>query len=289
MSGADAILRPTRAYRPARTARTVARLLPVVLFALVSLFPLAYMVSLSFQPLGNILTVSAEIVPRHPTLANYTGAWQSNDFAQYFANSALVGVGTVIGTLVLSSLTAYGFARYEFRGREPLFYALLASLAVPSVVLILPQYLLMKDLHLVDSLLGLILLYISTNLPFSIFLLRGFFEGIPTELEDAMRVDGVSELGILWRLILPLAAPALGAVAIFTFNGAWDEFPLAFTMINTPGNRTLPIAIALFQQAHTTAWGPLFAASVIATVPTVIVFVVAQRWFQEGISVGAIQ
>src|SRR5262249_2593637 len=136
---------------------------------------------------------------------------------------------------------------------------------------------------------GLTLLYISANIPFSVFLLRGFFEGIPGELAEAMRLDGVSELGILVKLVLPLSKAALATVGLFTFNGAWDEFVLALTMINTPAKRTMPIAIALFQQDHSSAWGPFFAASVIATAPTVIAFAVAQRWFQQGLSLGALQ
>lgn len=265
------------------------RLVLAALLAAVSIFPLLYMLSLSFQPVGNILSVPPVLVPTHPTLSNYVQAWTENNFSGFFLNSGMVALGTVAGVLVLASVTAFGFARFRFGGREALFYVMLASLAIPAVVLILPQYTLMRSLGLINSRVGLTLLYISANLPFAIFLLRGFMEQIPTELEDAMRIDGVSTLGILVRLILPLSTAALAATAIFTFNGAWDEFVLALTMINTPSRRTVPIALALFQQSHTTAWGPLFAASAIATAPSIIIFVVAQRWFREGLSVGALR
>jgi multiple sugar transport system permease protein len=265
------------------------RLAAVAIFALICAFPLAYMLSLSFSTLGGVLAPGLSVLPQHPTLGNYASAWTENDFSGYFVNSILVTAGTVAGTLALSALTAYGFARYRFRGREPLFYLMLASLVVPGTLLVLPQYVLMRDLGLLDSRIGLTLLYISANIPFSVFLLRGFFEGIPDELTEAMRLDGVSELGILVKLVLPLSKAALATVGLFTFNGAWDEFVLAFTMINTPAKRTMPIAIALFQQAHSTAWGPFFAASVIATAPTIIAFAIAQRWFQQGLSLGALQ
>lgn len=272
-----------------RDGRSGGRLALVAILALICAFPLAYMLSLSFSQLGGVLAPGLSVLPQHPTLGNYAAAWSENDFSGYFLNSIFVAAGTVIGTVSLSALTAYGFARYQFRGRETLFYLMLASLAVPATLLVLPQYVLMRDLGLLDSRVGLTLLYVSANLPFSVFLLRGFFEGIPRELFEAMRLDGVSELGILIKLVLPMSRAALATVALFTFNGAWDEFVLALTMINTPSKRTMPIAIALFQQTHYSAWGPFFAASIIATAPTVIAFAVAQRWFQQGLSMGALQ
>lgn len=259
------------------------------LFALVAIFPLLYMVSLSFQPVGDILGTSPVLVPAHPTTENYTAAWTENSFGSYFANSLYVSAGTVAITLVFAALAAYAFARFRFRCRELIFYVFLASLAVPSVELIIPQYLLMSRLHLPDSLLGLVLIYVSANLPFSIFLLRGFFEAIPPELEEAFRLDGAGTLRILSRLILPLSVPALATVAIFVFNAAWDEFVIALTLINTPAHRTLPIGLALFIGSHTTAWGPLFAGSVIATIPSIAVYTLAQRWFSSGLSLGGIR
>ena len=155
--------------------------------------------------------------------------------------------------------------------RELIFYSFLASLAIPNVLLLIPQYLLLDRLHLLDSLVGLVFLYVSANLPFMIFFLRGFFAGIPREYEEAFRLDGASTLEVIVRLIAPLSLPALAVVSMFTFSFAWDEFPLALTMLTTPSHFTLPIGLADFIGEHTTAWGPFFAASVIATVPVVII------------------
>lgn len=296
MASAAAVARPAAPPPPAPVARrlrrhvglgasTGGRLALVALLSLMSIFPLAYMVSLSFQTAGQIVSATPVLVPPHPTWLNYLQAWSENDFSGYFLNSVYVALPTVALTTALSALTAYGFARYRFWGRDALFYFLLSALAVPGVLLVLPQYLLMKDLGLLDSRVGLILLYAAGNIPFNTFLLRNFFQGVPRHLEEAMRLDGVSEAGMLVRLILPLSIPALVTVAMFTFNASWDEYALAITMINTPARRTLPIALALFQGTHTTAWGPLFAATTIATIPHIIVFVLAQRWFQEGMSV----
>jgi ABC-type glycerol-3-phosphate transport system permease component len=182
------------------------RLVMAILFGLVSIFPLVYMVSLSFQPTSDILTSNAVLFPSHPTTSNYIVAWTQNNFSSYFLNSLLVALGTVVITVVVASLAAFAFARYRFPFKEVIFYVFLAALAVPSVELIIPQYLLMLRLHLVDSLDGLVLIYASENLPFSIFLLRGFFEAVPKDLEESFRLDGASTLRVLTRLIAPLSA-----------------------------------------------------------------------------------
>jgi len=264
------------------------RLTIALAFAAVSVFPLLFMVLQSFEPSSDILS-GPSLTLSNPTLSNYPAAWTANSFGQYFVNSLYVSVATVVITVAFASLAAFAFARFRFRFREVIFYIFLGSLAVPSVELIMPQYLMMSRLHLIDSLQGLVLIYVSANLPFSIFLLRGFFEAIPRELEEAFRLDGAGTLRILTRLIMPLSAPALATVAVFTFNAAWDEFVIALTLINTPSHRTLPIGLALFIGAHDTAWGALFAGSVIATVPSILVYVLAQRWFQAGLSLGGLR
>jgi ABC-type glycerol-3-phosphate transport system permease component len=265
------------------------RLFFAIAFAVVSVGPLLYMVSLSFDPVSQIATGAAAGLPSHPTVDNYLQAWRSVDIQRYFLNSLVVAAGTVAVTVSFASLAAFAFARYHFRGKEVVFYLFLASLAVPSLELVIPQYLLMDKLHLINSLIGLVLIYVSANLPFSIFLLRGFFEAVPNELEESFRLDGASTLRVLTRLLAPLSLPALAVVALFAFNASWDEFVIALTLINTPAKYTLPIGLALFIGAHTTSWGPLFAASVIATVPPVVAFVISQRWFKSGVSLGGIR
>jgi multiple sugar transport system permease protein len=264
------------------------RLVIGVILALVSLAPLLYMLSLSFQPNANILGSTA-LVPTHPTNSNYVQAWSENSFGHYFFNSLFVAIATVVITVAFASMAAFAFARYRFPLKEVIFYIFLASLAVPGLLLLIPQYLLLERLHLLDSLVGLTLLYVGSNLPFTIFFLRGFFQGIPKEYEEAFRLEGAGTLRVLVRLVLPLSVPALAVVSIFTFNAAWDEFPAALTMLNTPSHFTLPIGLADFIGNHTTAWGPLFAASVIATVPTIIVFVLSMRWFRSGVSLGGLR
>jgi ABC-type glycerol-3-phosphate transport system permease component len=268
--------------------RNRSRLVIAVLLALFSLGPLLYMVSLSFQPNGGLLGATV-LIPTHPTVQNYVQAWTENSFSRYFMNSLIVSIATVILTVIFASLAAFAFARYKFPMKELIFYVFLASLAVPNLLLLIPQFLLMDRLHLLDSLFGLILLYVASNLPFTIFLLRGFFEAIPKEYEESFRMDGAGTLRVLVSLIVPLALPALAVVSMFIFSAAWDEFPVALTMINSGSHYTLPVGLADFIGVHTVAWGPFFAASVIATVPVIVVFLISLRWFRSGVSLGAIR
>jgi multiple sugar transport system permease protein len=266
--------------------RSRSRLVLAVLLALVSLGPLLYMLSLSFQPNGGLLGATV-LIPTHPTVQNYVQAWTENSFSHYFVNS--LAVATVAITVIIASLAAFAFARYRFPLKQVIFYIFLASLAVPNLLLLIPQFLLMDRLHLLNSLEGLTLLYVASNLPFTIFLLRGFFEAIPREYEEAIRLEGAGTLRVLVNLIVPLSLPAVAVVSMFIFSASWDEFPIALTMINSASNYTLPVGLADFIGVHTVAWGPFFAASVIATVPVIVVFLISLRWFRSGVSLGAIR
>jgi multiple sugar transport system permease protein len=257
--------------------------------AAVMVVPFVMMISTSLKPHAYVLEIPPRLVPDEPTLDNYARAWTSQGFARYFLNSTIVTGAHVVGVLLFSSMMAYAFARFEFRGKRVLFLALLATLMIPAMMLIIPQFLIARDLGLIDTRLGLVVFYVASQLAFLTFLLRGFFEGIPRELEEAMEIDGASPVRIYWHLMLPLSRPALATAGIFAFLAAWDEFVWALTIINDPALRTLPIAIALFQGAHATQWGLVFAASIIAIVPVIVVFVVFQRHFVAGLQGGALK
>lgn len=280
-----------RVRRAARGAAFVVRHVLLAAGALVMIAPFVYMLSTSFQPQTFVLTMPPQLIPEEPTLANYSAVVATQDIARYFANSVGVAVVSTALSLLVSSMMAYAFARFPFPGREAIFRVLLLGLMIPAIMLIIPQFVLAKNLGLLDSLAGLVVFYVAGSLALNTFLLRGFFESIPRELDDAMQMDGANAWTRYWRLALPLAKPGLATATIFTFLNCWDEFAWALTILNDPELRTLPVAIRIFAGSGNNAvqWGIVFAASVIAVVPVIIVFFVFQRYFVQGLTSGAIK
>jgi len=272
-------------------ARTIlgTRLVLLSLGALLTIVPFAYMVSTSFKNNTLVLQLPPQFIPHHPTTANYREAWSSNQFGHYFVNSLMVAASTTVLAVLLSSMMAFAFARFQFPGRRILFGLLLIGLMVPTMMLLIPQFLLARDIGALNSLWGLVFFYTAMNLALNTFLLRSFFQDIPRELEEAMVVDGAGAWARYRQLIMPLSRPAIATVAIFTFLASWDEFVWALTVINDPNRRTLPIAIALFQGQHSTSWGLVFAASLIAILPVLGIFITFQRQFVSGIASGALK
>jgi ABC-type glycerol-3-phosphate transport system permease component len=265
------------------------RYLVLTLGALVMVLPFAYMLATSFKQHAYVFELPPDFIPDQPTVNNYKRAWTSNQFERYFLNSLIVATATTAISVVVSAMMAYAFARFRFAGQRLLFGLLLIGLMVPTIMIIIPQFILAKALGVIDSLVGLVVFYVATTVSLNTFLLRGFFEEIPDELEEAMIVDGANAWRRFWMLFLPLAKPALATVAIFSFLASWDEFVWALTIINDPNKQTLPIAIALFQGQYQTSWGLVFAASTIAVVPVVVVFLLFQRYFVSGLTAGAVK
>lgn len=282
--------RPPRRRRTGRVRRLVlGRYLALTLGAAVMVMPFVYMLSTSFKTQTYVLTIPPQFLPHPATAENYRRVWATQGFGHYFANSLVVAVASTLLSLLLSSMMAYAFARFRFRGREVLFKLLLLGLMVPAMMLIIPQFVLAKHLGLINSLTGLVVFYTGSTLSLNTFLLRGFFQAIPAELEEAMEVDGAGAVSRYWRLILPLSRPVLATCTIFTFLASWDEFTWALTSITSPEKRTLPIAIALFEGQNSTLWGLVFAASIIAVLPVIAIFLIFQRHFVQGLTSGAVK
>ena len=259
----------------------------LVLGGVIMLFPFLWMVSTALKGHIYVIETPPSLLPKEPTLANFVEAWTSNRFQLYFSNSLVVAISTTVLSVLCSAMLAYAFARFVFPGKEVLFYALLFTMMIPGLVLIIPQFFLAKTLGLRNSLWGLVFVYVAITTPLNTFLLRGFFEQLPRELEEAVLIDGGGYFTIFFRIVMPLSTPALATVAIFTFLASWDEFVWALTAIDEMSKRTLPVAIAVFQGAHATEWGLVFAASLIAAIPVITVFVSLQRYFMGGLTSGA--
>jgi multiple sugar transport system permease protein len=268
--------------------RRVVLYLLLTIAALIMLVPFAYMVGISLSPTTYILQDPAALISGHPTLANYANAWNGNNFGQAFLNSVIVACSATALNVLLAAMLAFAFARYQFPGRTILFYGMLATMTVPSIVLIIPQFVLASRLGLTNNRLGLILVY-AAGMAFGVYLLRGFFEELPQELFDAAAVDGGGILRSFWSIALPLARPALAAVTIFSFAANWEEFTWAITSTNDSSLYTLPVAIQQYFSNHATEWGIVFAASVLAALPEIIVFLVFQRYFVSGIRAGGVK
>lgn len=257
--------------------------------ALIMVAPLAYMAGTAFKPNAYIQEMPPQLIPENPTLDNFKTAFSSRNFSSALRNSFIVAIANSITVTTIASMMGYGFARFTFPGKTILFYAMLMMMMVPSLMLIIPQFILAKNVGLLNSLPGLVVIYTAGGLAFNTFLLRGFFESLPREIEESARIDGANHFTIFWRVMAPLATPAISTVAVFSFLGAWDEYILALTFITDEDKRTLPIAIANFSGVRGTDWGLVFSASLTAVIPTIVLFVFLQRYFVQGLTNGAVR
>lgn len=280
--------------------------------ALLFMAPFAWLVSASFQPIGEIFSSSPHWIPENPTVEGYqsflnvgelTSAQESAGHGdwRWFANSAFVAVSITILQTFFNSLAAYAFAKRKFPGRDALFVLFLATMMVPPQVTIIPNYFIVQHIPLfggndilgrggsgwLDSYWGLIMPGVVSA--FGIFLLRQYMLSIPDDLLDAGRIDGAGELRIYWSVVLPLCLPALAANAIFTFQGAWEDFLWPLIILSSPERYTAPVGLALFVVSNRTNWTLLFAGSVIATLPMIIVFLIFQRKFVQGIALTGVK
>lgn len=258
-----------------------------VAFALIMLAPFALMISTAFKPHAYVLEIPPRLIPETPTLNNFVDALTTNDFGRYFLNSVFVATISTVVSVVLATMLAFVFARYQFPGRRLLFAGLLFTMMVPGLVLLIPQFVLARNLGLLNSLFGLIVVYAVLNIGLNTFLLRGFFASLPQEIFDAAEVDGAGPWRIYRSVALPLAKPGLATVTIFSFLAAWDEFTWAIVTLSDRELYTLPVAIRLFQRANGTEWGLVFAASLIALAPVLVLFVALQRHVVSGALQGA--
>jgi multiple sugar transport system permease protein len=223
-----------------------------------------------------------------PTLENYRAVLQEDKFDRYLWNSLFVGITSTVVTLVLGCMCAYGLARFDFAGRSTVAYTTLLLRTVPLAVLAIPVFMIWSEWHLVNSLWGLVLLYVAVNLPFTVWLLYGFVLQVPVELEEAAAIDGCGPVKIFTKVLLPLMAPGLAAASIFTFRIAWNEFILALVLTDR-STRTLPVAASLFITDIGVDWGRVMAMGSLIAIPPLIFTFVAARQIITGLTAGAVK
>jgi multiple sugar transport system permease protein len=252
--------------------------------AILMTLPFLWMVSTSLKVESQIWLFPPQWIPNPVRWQNYIEALTILPFGRYALNTMLITVLTTVGVVLSASLCAYGFARMQFPGRDLVFMIVLSAIMIPYAVLLIPQYIMFRSFGWLDTYLPLWVPPWFGGGVFNIFLLRQFFRTIPTELSDAARIDGSSELGIYWRVIMPLAGPALATVGIFTVLNTWNDFLAPLVYISSPDKFTLALGLAQFRGLMSTQWHYLMAASTTVIVPTLILFVLAQRYFIQGIA-----
>ncbi|MFE7976516.1 carbohydrate ABC transporter permease [Streptomyces shenzhenensis] len=261
----------------------------LTLWLIITVFPLYWITITSLKPAGDIFTFPIAYWPETFSLENYTGLFAKADFGVYLANSLFIAtVAGVVATLV-STLSAYVLARFEFRSKSAVLMAALVTQMIPAFIALGPLYLLMTDLQLVDHRFGLILVYIAVCIPFCTVMLRGFFENIPDALEEAAMIDGCSRLGALFRVLLPVMRPGIIAAFIFNFVNCWNELFLSVTLMNSDENKTVPTALNGFISSFNIDWGSMSAAAVLTIAPTMLLFAFASRHIVQGLTAGAVK
>jgi multiple sugar transport system permease protein len=258
----------------------------IVLFAI---FPIVWAFLISLKPEEDIVTATMQYIPRRVTFENYVAIWTRSNFPTLIANSAVVTAITVAICTVVGTIASYSVTRYSFAGRRELMLFYLVVRMFPAVMIIIPLFILMRALGLLDSRLGLALAYTTFLLPVFIWMMKGFFEAVPPDLEDAARIDGASRLGAMLRIVLPLVVGGLVATAVFIAIGAWNEFLFALMLTTSTGSRTWPVGLQLMVGEFQLPWGSLAAGGIISIAPVMLLFALVQRAMVRGLTAGAVK
>jgi multiple sugar transport system permease protein len=270
-----------------RTAKITVYVLLLVIATLFTI-PFLFTLSTALKTAQEISDEPGRLIPQKPTLENFAKAWTALPFPRFVMNTVFVTVLATLFQVITGSLVAYGFARFNFKARNTLFYMMLATMMLPGQVTMIPVFMIWRELHAIDTFYPLILPALFGGGAFNIFLLRQFLLGIPRELDEAAMLDGAHYFTIWWRILLPLSTPAVATVAIFSFIGHWDAFDGPLIYLNSPEKYTVAIGLRMFQDSFGTDLEQLMAASLIHILPTVVLFFCAQRYFLKGISLSGL-
>jgi N,N'-diacetylchitobiose transport system permease protein len=252
-------------------------------------FPTYWLFTTSFKTPGEVLSPKYDLIPFSATIENFTSALTKPGFFTYLTNSLIVTIGAVLCSLVAGVLAAAALARMRFRGRKGFLLLVLVAQLAPVEALFIPMYLLMRDAGLLNTLPSLLLVYFATTLPFTVWMLYGFINGIPYDLEEAAMIDGCTRAGAFRRVTLPLLAPGLVTTSVFSFITAWNEFLFALVFMRDQSKQTLPVWLSSFRTAFSVDWGGVMAASVIYAIPALVFFLIVQRKLVSGMTAGAVK
>jgi arabinogalactan oligomer/maltooligosaccharide transport system permease protein len=261
---------------------------------LIAVYPVLRVVTISLRPANKLLTTSLAIIPEDATLANYIELLvgrpgRPTEFYLWIWNSLLITVTTATVGLLLSATAAYAFSRFRFPGRDTGLIFLLSTQMFPAAMLLLPLFIMIARLNLINSYLGIVIAYSVTAVPFSIWMLKGYYDTIPRDLEEAALIDGASRLGVLWHIIRPLSTPALAIAFLFNFMSSWNEYIVARIILNKREMYTWPLGLWTFTEQYTVLWGKFAAASILVAVPVTLLFLYSSRWLLSGLTLGGVK
>ncbi|HSQ74415.1 MAG TPA: sugar ABC transporter permease [Bacteroidota bacterium] len=275
--------------KSATTVRLIASYAVLVLFSIIALYPVLQILNISLRPADRLLSTSLELIPANASWDNYVALFTERPFFTWLGNSTFVAVVVTLTGVALASTTGYAFSRYSFVGKKVGMLSLLVTQMFPATMLLLPMYIMLVKLHLINTYLGIMITYSATALPFCIWQMKGYYDTIPVSLEEAGRIDGASQLQIFFRIILPLAAPALVITALFSFMSAWTEYVVAAQILQDTDLWTLPLGLKSFESNMGSEWGLYGAASVMVSIPVVILFLSLSRWLVSGLTLGSVK
>jgi arabinogalactan oligomer/maltooligosaccharide transport system permease protein len=258
--------------------------------ALIAAFPVVRVLGVALRPNDQLLEREFSIIPENPTLEAFGHVLTGTPFPQWLFNSLIITIGTSVVGVVFAATSAYAFSRFKFPGRGVGLTGLLLTQLIPATMLLVPLFILAVQFGLQGTYRGLIIAYSVTSIPFSIWILKGYYDTVPIELEEAARIDGASQLGAFYRILLPLSAPALAIVFLFNFLAAWNEFVLARILIGSSSDLfTWPLGILRFQAQFDTQWADLSAASILISIPIVALFLYSSKWLISGVTLGGVK
>jgi N,N'-diacetylchitobiose transport system permease protein len=282
---ADTRIQKRRRKRPRWISHTIA-----IVFSVVWIFPVYWMVNTAFKPRSESMTSTPLFLPGHPTIHNFIVAFTQGDFLIYLRNSVIVVAGAVIFSILLGLFASAALSRFSFRGRRQIMVLILVVQMLPGSALLIPQFLIFSQIGLIGTYVGLMLAYVAAVLPFTIWVMRGFFLAVPVEVEEAARIDGASTWQVLTRVLFPLVMPGVIASGVFAFISAWNDYLVAYTFMQDQSHYTLPVWLASFTTQTTgTDFGGQMAASVLFSLPVVVFFMIIQRNLVSGMSAGAVK
>jgi multiple sugar transport system permease protein len=251
--------------------------------------PMLWMVSSSFMPFGELFGRQLRLVPSEPTLQHYVELLSRTRFPEYFKNSTIVAMLATVGAIVCAVLAGYGLTRFRFLGKKVISDAVLVTYMFPPILMAIPLFVMLKQVGLTNSLVGLALAHMSFAMPLALWLSTIFFQAIPIELDEAAMIDGASRLAILWRVILPVAGPGVIAISVFVFVLSWNDYLFSLVLMVAEAKKTLPVGVASFQEATSVEWGLIMAGGVLITLPVMLGFMLVQRWLIQGLGAGAVK